>query len=149
MQNSYWKHLIIGLIVWLAVAGCGGQASDSATPGSEGGAAVAVQVEALPESVDAATVQQIYTREHVVIVDVRTQQEYDGGHIPGARLIPLDELPNRLDEIPTDQTVVTVCRSGNRSGQALNLLRREGFDNIHNMAGGMISWRQQGYDVEQ
>ena len=85
----------------------------------------------------------------MVLIDVREDSEYAEGHIPGATLIPLGQIPDRLDEIPTDKTVVAVCRSGNRSGQATDYLREQGFDNVHNMEGGMNAWSQAGYEIEK
>jgi glyoxylase-like metal-dependent hydrolase (beta-lactamase superfamily II)/rhodanese-related sulfurtransferase len=80
----------------------------------------------------------------VHVLDVRTPAEYDGelGHIEGAQLIPLSELASRLDEVPRDRPVVAVCRSGTRSGQAAVILRKAGRDDVANVAGGMLRWRQ-------
>ncbi|MBC8346479.1 MAG: rhodanese-like domain-containing protein [Candidatus Marinimicrobia bacterium] len=77
------------------------------------------------------------------MVDVRTPGEYDGklGHIDGAILIPLNELPQRLNELEDykSEEIIMVCRSGNRSGKATKLLINNGF-NAKNMVGGMIRW---------
>lgn len=81
----------------------------------------------------------------VVILDVRTTEEYQEGHIPNATLIPLQELESRLDELDEHQTYLVVCRSGNRSAQASDLLTNNGFSNIYNMTGGMNSWS---YEIE-
>lgn len=77
----------------------------------------------------------------VIILDVRTPSEYAEGHIPGAKLIPLDQLPNRLNEVPKEGKVYVICRSGNRSSQATNFLRDNGFSNVFNVTSGMTSWR--------
>jgi len=88
--------------------------------------------------------------ESVQIVDVRERDEFDGplGRIRGAKLIPLGELPGRLGELARGRPVVTVCRSGARSGQASVLLARAGFDDVANLAGGMLRWRSEGHTVE-
>ena len=75
------------------------------------------------------------------IIDVRTSGEYAEGHIPGVKLIPLDQLPNSLDEVPKQGKVYIICRSGNRSSQATQFLRDKGFDNVYNVTSGMKSWR--------
>ena len=86
--------------------------------------------------------------EKVFIVDVRSPQEFRGdGHIAGATLIPLGELANHLKKIPTDRLVVTVCRSGARSGAALGQLQRAGYDNAKNLSGGMMAWQSAGLPV--
>ncbi|WP_018991088.1 MBL fold metallo-hydrolase [Aromatoleum toluclasticum] len=86
----------------------------------------------------------------VQVIDVRQPDEFDGalGHIGGARLIPLDQLAVRSGEIDTARPVVTVCRSGARSAQAVVMLQRAGFGEVANLAGGMLRWRAEGCHVE-
>ncbi len=105
-------------------------------------------VAVLPKNLSPATVNQLRGNEAIVIIDVRQPEEYAEGHIPGAVLIPLGELANRLSEVPTDKPVILVCRSGNRSVQALQLLQEAGFTNGHNMVGGMKAWVAAGYSIE-
>ena len=101
----------------------------------------------LPADIDVDTVAAIKDLDNVVVIDVREQEEYDEKHIPGVVLIPLGTVPDRLDEIPTDQTVVLTCRSGNRSNQITLLLEETGYENVHNMLGGIVEWESSGYDV--
>ena len=77
------------------------------------------------------------------IIDVREPAEFSDtlGHIAGARLIPLSELLQRAGEIDRGRPVVTVCRSGARSAQAVVLLQKAGFPQVANLAGGMLRWR--------
>ena len=84
------------------------------------------------------------------ILDVREVDEFTGplGHIRGAILIPLAELADRSGDLDHGRPVVAVCRSGARSAQATVLLRRAGFDQVANLAGGMLRWRAQRYPVE-
>jgi len=82
------------------------------------------------------------------VLDVREVSEWEDGHIPDATLIPLGELESRMDEIPADQEVLIVCRSGNRSAQARDLLTNAGFTNVTSMAGGMNQWVAKSYEVE-
>ncbi|MBY5922093.1 rhodanese-like domain-containing protein [Ferrimonas balearica] len=81
--------------------------------------------------------------EGAVLVDVRTTEEFAAGHLPGAINIPLDQLPSRLAELgePGAETIVVYCRSGNRSGQALGWLNRQGYEKVHN-GGGLEEMRQ-------
>ncbi|GAB6877542.1 rhodanese-like domain-containing protein [Thermaerobacter litoralis] len=76
-----------------------------------------------------------------LIIDVREPDEYAGGHIPGARLLPLSQVPVRYRELPADQEMVLVCRSGNRSGLAQRWLQGMGFRNVRNLVGGMQRWK--------
>ena len=94
-------------------------------------------------------VSQVIKEMDVAIIDVREEYEYNEGHIEGAALLPLGEIPDRIDEIPKDVPVILVCRSGNRSGQAYQYLTEQGFDNVHNMLGGMLDWAAYGYAIEK
>jgi rhodanese-related sulfurtransferase len=77
------------------------------------------------------------------VLDVREPDEWDAGHIDGAMHIPLADLPGRLDELPDDESVVVVCRSGNRSGRAVAWLVHNGYDAV-NLDGGMGAWAASG-----
>ena len=81
--------------------------------------------------------------EKLILIDVRTIQEYNNDHIAGALLIPLDELPNRIHELDSyrSEELIMVCRSGNRSGHATDFLNKNGFT-AKNMLGGMIKWNR-------
>jgi hydroxyacylglutathione hydrolase len=81
-------------------------------------------------------------RKEVCIVDVRGNDEYVGelGHIPEAQLLVLDQLPEKLNNLPKDQTVVFVCRSGGRSGRAAAFALQNGYTDVYNMKGGMLLW---------
>ncbi len=81
--------------------------------------------------------------EDLQIVDVRYPNEWEAGRIDGAIHIPLDDLDDRLEEIDRSQGVVTVCRSGNRSATAAELLAAEGF-RAENLDGGMEAWAAAG-----
>lgn len=78
------------------------------------------------------------------MLDVREPDEWNAGHIPDATLIPLGELESRLDELPRDQQIVVVCRSGNRSATGRDILLDAGFEEVTSMGGGMNSWVSQG-----
>lgn len=79
------------------------------------------------------------------ILDVREPDEWEEIHIPDATLIPLGALDSRLNELPRDQEVVVVCRSGNRSQQGRDILKRAGFERVTSMKGGMQDWQAQGF----
>ncbi|MCX9013026.1 MAG: rhodanese-like domain-containing protein [Candidatus Methanoperedens sp.] len=83
----------------------------------------------------------------VFILDVRTQEEYDAGHIRGSTLIPVQVLKERLDEIPKDKKILVYCRTGGRSAQASEILVNNGFKEIYNMKGGITDWTNAGYEV--
>lgn len=91
---------------------------------------------------------RIDTDKALFVLDVRQPDEFREGHIAGAKLIPLNELPNRLNELPKDREVLCVCRSGARSSAAAGQLSRAGYTAI-NMQGGMIAWQQAGLPIKK
>ena len=89
-------------------------------------------------------------RGDVEVLDVRMPAEIDEEkvYIPGARHIPLNELRDRLDELPRDRPVVTICRSGKRSVLACNILREAGRERVANINGGLLRWRDEGLPLK-
>ncbi len=85
-------------------------------------------------------------KDQVHILDVRTKVEADeeGARIADAQLIPIDELRERLDEVPDDKPVMTICRSGKRSVLAYLILKAEGRSEIASIQGGLLRWQQEG-----
>lgn len=120
------------LIAAMLVAGCGSDAPESA---------------AVPSTVsvaEAATLRE----EGAFVLDVREPGEWVEGHIPDATLIPLGSLEARSDEVPRDQTIVVVCRSGNRSAEGRDILIAAGFPEVTSLDGGMDDWARQGQPIE-
>lgn len=83
-----------------------------------------------------------------VLVDVREDDEFEAGHIPGARHLPLAEVPERQGEIPAAGTVYVVCAVGGRSARAVEYLRAKGIDAV-NVAGGTQGWIDSGREVHR
>ena len=85
----------------------------------------------------------------LVVLDVRDRDEFEAGHIPGSMHIPYGELAGRLDEVPPDRPIATVCSGGKRSGLAASILQRKGMGPlIHVAHGGVSTWRRLGRPVE-
>ena len=82
------------------------------------------------------------------VLDVRTVEEWNEFHAPNSTLIPLDQLPARLNEVPRDRQIVVVCRSGNRSQEGRDILLDAGFGQVTSMTGGLSEWRASGFPVE-
>jgi rhodanese-related sulfurtransferase len=80
------------------------------------------------------------------VIDVREPSEYVEGHVPGAPLIPLGEVAERIDEFPATDEVLIICKMGGRSRQAAEHLRRQGIDAV-NIAGGTMAWIEAGHPV--
>lgn len=81
-----------------------------------------------------------------LVIDVREPAEYVGGHVPGARLVPLAQVHARLPELPTGEPVYVICASGNRSKTAASWMRNVGVDAV-SVAGGTSGWVARGWPV--
>lgn len=113
-----------------------------------GGQASARAPEATPE-VDITQAARARSAGTAQIVDVREPEEWADGHIPGAVHIPLGALGQRTGELDPVRPVITVCRSGNRSLVALDVLREAGITDAKSLAGGMKAWQSAGHPVER
>jgi phage shock protein E len=101
---------------------------------------------ALAREVSVDQAYEMYQND-VFVLDVRTQEEWDEYHAPDTTLIPLDQLQARINEVPKDREILVVCRSGNRSQEARDILLAAGY-NATSMTGGLLDWRARGYPVE-
>mgnify|MGYP000079688719 CR=1 FL=1 len=121
--------LLISLL--LLLAGCGGNAADSSY-----------------QQITQEEAKEMMDTQEVIILDVQEQDEYDGGHIPGAVLLPVGTIDETTaaEVIPEkDSTVLVYCRSGNRSKTASSTLAELGYTNIYEF-GGINTWP---YETEQ
>lgn len=106
------------------------------------------KTETSPETTPEEVARRLARGEQLVVLDVRQPDEYAQGHVAGSTLIPLDQLALRLEELPKDQEILAICRSGNRSGVATGLLQRAGFK-ASNVKGGMLAWQKHQLPVER
>ena len=83
------------------------------------------------------------------LLDVREPWEYQDGHVPGAQLIPLGELEQRLNEVPRDRPILAICHSGQRSLAAAGYLLHLGYASVSNVDGGTAAWIERGYPVDK
>ena len=125
------KRIIPFLLAFFLLAGCGGNAADSSY-----------------QQITQEKAKEMMDTQEVIILDVREQDEYDGGHIPGALLLPVGTIDETTaaEVIPEkDSTVLVYCRSGNRSKTASSTLAELGYTNIYEF-GGINTWP---YETEQ
>ncbi|NTV09246.1 MAG: rhodanese-like domain-containing protein [Zoogloea sp.] len=129
-QNWYWVAMAVisgGLLIG---TGFRGRSAGGVTP---------------------AEATQLINREDAVVIDVREAGEFAAGHIPNARHIPLGELSKRMTELEKlrERNIVVNCQSGGRSGKACGVLRKAGFEKVHNLDGGIGAWEQAGLPVSK
>jgi rhodanese-related sulfurtransferase len=157
------KTLALACLLFLASAAragdvaapCGRPASAAPTPNVASACAPAAP--AAPESpiphITGADLQHLvhHADEQLVILDVRTPEEFAAGHLPEARNIPHDQVADRLVELAPlhGKTVVLYCRSGRRSGIAAKLLRDAGFGDVRLLEGDFPGWEAAKYPVER
>jgi rhodanese-related sulfurtransferase len=100
-------------------------------------------------SVNPAGATQLINREQAIVLDVREENEYLNGHIVNSLHIPMSYLNDRMSELDKykDKPVIVSCRSGQRSGHACALLKKQGFENVYNLSGGMMAWQNDSLPV--
>jgi rhodanese-related sulfurtransferase len=93
----------------------------------------------------------LFNHQDALVLDVREQSEFKDGHITKARHVPLGQLKSQLASLDKykDKPVVVVCRTGSRSSHACGILRKAGFGNVHNLAGGIMAWESAGLPKER
>jgi adenylyltransferase/sulfurtransferase len=97
----------------------------------------------IPEITPAEVKKKMDVHEPFVLIDVREPHEYQICRIPGSKLIPLGEVPKRMNELDSADEIVVHCKSGMRSAKAVDLLMKSGFRKIHNLKGGILAWSDQ------
>ncbi|WCB95618.1 hypothetical protein DSM104299_04367 [Baekduia alba] len=118
---------------------------------SPSGAEYIKQVKAEIDEVDPSAVSEVLGADGVVIVDVRESDEWDAGHIPGAKFVTRGHLESRIEGAAPDRSarVILYCASGNRSALAAKTLREQlGYERVESMTGGYTLWKDRGYTVE-
>lgn len=103
------------------------------------------------EELDAKQAKVFIEKNNPVIVDVRTPREFYSGHIPGATLIPLQQLAQRVNELEAHRgrPIFLYCRSGNRSTVAAQILAKNGFQKLYNLRPGILGWQKEKFEVEK
>ena len=139
------QNLIIGVVLALVILIIAGAVI---LPRLAGGQDSGSDVLTKNQEISVEQAYQLY-EDGVFTLDVRTVEEFNDGHIPGAVLIPLDELALRAGELPVGEPILIYCRSGNRSLEAMNLLGGAGFMNLSSMDGGFNDWVAAGYPAER
>jgi rhodanese-related sulfurtransferase len=101
--------------------------------------------------VNAAEAEELIRNVDPFILDVRTEREFAGGHLPGATLIPVQTLQQRIGELDAqkERPVFVYCRTGNRSTVAARMLIDRGFTQVINLRRGIVEWQRAGLEIQQ
>jgi rhodanese-related sulfurtransferase len=104
-----------------------------------------------PGVIDVDPKEVLSTTGQAQLIDVRRPDEYTGelGHVAGAKLLTLDQLPGKMDSLSKDKPIIFICRSGGRSAQATAFALENGFSEVYNMKGGMLLWNEYGLKIEK
>ncbi len=145
--------VVTGLVALLLVLGnilvaCQPAPSNAPTrpPSVATATSAAVRAAAKPYPAEISPAEGLAKRDQgAFILDVRQPEEWADYHVPGSTLIPLGELPARVNEVPRDREVVVVCRSGNRSQAGRDILLKVGFEQVTSLKGGLSQWKAAGY----
>lgn len=103
----------------------------------------------VPQISVAEVKQSLDNKELITILDVRTPEEYQEGHLVESALLPLDEVKAKVEQaLPNkDQKIIVHCRSGARSSRAVGEMKKLGYTNVFNMSGGILAWESKGYNI--
>jgi len=103
------------------------------------------------KDVDSAEALQLINHKNAIVLDVREESEYKSGHLLNAKWIPLGKLVDRIGELERyrEQSIVVVCRSGQRSASACAKLGKQGFTQAYNLSGGVIGWQKSNLPLEK
>jgi rhodanese-related sulfurtransferase len=105
--------------------------------------AAPARAQAVSVTLEQARAEQLAGK--ALLVDIREPDEHATGVAPGARLLPMRQLPARLAELPRDQPVLLICNTQNRSRATLDALRAQGWTNLRYVHGGMSEWVRRGW----
>jgi rhodanese-related sulfurtransferase len=149
-----WRRPVLGLFLILlfaigAASACAGQPPTSASSIAPPGAASSLAVQNVSVSDAYALVQKNLGNANFVILDVRTPEEFQGGHLAGAVNIDFNaqDFQSKIRELDKSQQYLVYCRSGSRSAQASQYMVSQGFTHVLNMLQGITEWAAAGYPV--
>ena len=115
-----------------------------------GALAAPLSLAAQPRNISSTQAKALLARDKkVVLLDVRTPEEYREAHLKGALLIPLGELEKRVREVPRDRPILVYCSVGARSVSAAGFLAAQGYREIYQMSDGLVGWYKNGFPMER
>lgn len=137
--------VLLGLLFIVGAAGCGGETGSPAADVAEVAQAVA-EVRLL----DPQSAQSFIDENNPIVIDVRTQEEFDAGYIAGATLLDISSprFTDAISMLDRSATYFVYCRSGNRSATATSAMIDLGFTKVYELDGGIVAWSTVGNDIQ-
>jgi rhodanese-related sulfurtransferase len=135
------KYLLVITFAILFVIGCNKASTKNTYSGVPN---VATEIKEISPTDAQTAVSKAYSQ----FIDVRTHEEYSGGHAARAENIPLDTLTTSFDKLEKNEPVYIICQTGNRSKKAAVILKEAGFNNVLNVTGGTVAWQAAGLPME-
>ncbi|MDT8411091.1 MAG: rhodanese-like domain-containing protein [Vicingaceae bacterium] len=142
------KQLSLIIISTVFITSCGNSQTDTSkqqTPIEQ----TVQQVEIFIKNVDAPTFKEIIEKEDGIILDVRTPEEVASGHIPNANTINIydEDFEVKINLLQKDKSIYVYCKAGGRSSKAAKLLKKNGFNKVYNLNGGITEWEKYNYPL--
>lgn len=141
---------VLGMVFVLGAFTACAPANDVGEPASDGVPKSEPAYEGVREVSQAEIAALLEAGDSAALLDVRTAEEFESGHLPGAINIPVGELADRLGELEAarEHELIVYCRSGRRASRATALLERAGFTRLGHLEGDMLGWNEAGLPVE-
>jgi rhodanese-related sulfurtransferase len=149
--NMTLKAYALLIVAGALGAGCASAAEPVAAPAAPAPAVAPVQAAApaIPLiTQDALLEREARHDDSLLVIDVRSPEEFAKGHVPGAVNIPHDQIESRLADVPKDKDVVLYCHSGRRAGIAATVLKDHGYTRLSHLEGDMVAWQQNGRPLQ-
>lgn len=102
-------------------------------------------------SVDAKGATDLINNQNAVVIDVRPSSDFNNGHIINAKNIPMSSFNSQIDKLQKhkNKPIIISCRSGAQSASACRMLRKQGFENVFNLTGGILSWQSANFPISR
>lgn len=98
-------------------------------------------------NLDTLSATRLMNEGNSLVIDIRGNGEFNAGHLPNSKNIPLADIEKRIDEIPAGKKVLVVCENGQTSGKASAMLKKAGREEVFGLGGGVSAWRQAGLPI--
>lgn len=145
------KNVLFGLIAFISFSACGTMSNDSADKVNQNAESPAPPQDQIAVNVDVEEFQSLIAKKQGVVLDVRTPQEYNAGHLTDCTHMDFysSDFSQQLDQLDKNKPVYVYCKVGGRSGKTMSMLKDKGFAEVYNLDGGYDAWSKAKMPVEK